>query len=282
MSNTFRIGTPNHNFSLLEASDLINKLTASGHSASISELDPTINQQEQLFELLLKDEVDILLFPLSKLSVKMDKSLVIAGLSKRKESRASIFIKKEIQSDHAFGLTKNPNIGIDSLLLKEQFVDILKDAKCTEIVCHDDSFDEFLKDPNLDAVALAEASKKQIENATDHFRHVFLHPTEFVPQVSQGITAYLTKSSHITIRKILAELHDANTARCSNVERKLKEYVDKKMKGPLVAHCTQDVRGNFHMSAILWNNGSLIRAKISQSTSAGMAEHIFNELNKSL
>ena len=84
----------------------------------------------------------------------------------------------------------------------------------------------------------------------------------------------------MTMRRIIGEIGNRDVAYCTNIERKVLQMMDGGCHLPLGVYCEQDQLGNYHTWAAMAKevDGPVKRCKISQSTSAGLAQEIFDNL----
>lgn len=281
MIDNIEVGTPTHEDALSKAKQLSEILTRSGHSAQIKEGSFTDKNAPEALKTLLSDAIHVLSFPLRRMTASIPDKLTIAALSTRTDPRSFLFINKENRSgDNAFGLNKSPLIGGKSQLLLTQCKNLIANSEIIELGEEALDIASVFKNNNLDALLLAEAEVKNIEEAGD-FDCIRVHTSEIVPETSQGIIAFLTKSDDIELRKKLATCHDTLIGKISNVERKIQLLVKENLDVPAAVYCKTDASGNFHVHSALIKGDTIVKKNLSQSTSAQLAENLFLEIKKS-
>ena len=137
-----------------------------------------------------------------------------------------------------------------------------------------------LRNKGYDAIILAAAGLERLELDLSDLEVKRLHPREFVPAPAQGVIAYQVRSADTEMRKIIAHIHHAETAKRSNIERKVLKMMDGGCHIPLGVYCELDAAGNYQLfSAYAKNeNDKLHRYRLSQSTSFEMAERMVEKL----
>ena len=136
---------------------------------------------------------------------------------------------------------------------------------------------------DYDAIVLAAAGVERLEIDLSNYHVVEFNPKEYVSAPAQGVIAYQCRSVDKTTRRVLKKIHRSDTALCTNVERTVMKIMDGGCQLPLGAYCEQDKSGNYHCYAS-YSPGpgeQLRQVRLSQSTHAGLAERVVDQLKTS-
>jgi hydroxymethylbilane synthase len=207
--------------------------------------------------------------------------LVIGAVSHRANPQDILLIRNtSVKKDVDLFLKNNPVIGTSSARRKAQMMDLRSDTVLKDIRGNVPTRIQKLKDGEFDAILLAAAGVERLALDLSGLKRVNLHPREFVPAPAQGILAYQCHEENLEVRRVLKNIHHSSVSYCSNVERKVLRMMDGGCHLPLGVHCYTDELSNYHCHAAFSKSldSPVKRVNISQSTTAGLAEKIFNEL----
>lgn len=238
---------------------------------------------KELEDALLNHEIDLAVHSMKDLPTTSPDGLCLAGVSYREDPRDCLLIanwgKDEKQALH---LKQNAIVGTSSVRRKSQLESLLPGVITKDLRGNVPTRIRKLREGNYDAILLAKAGLTRLEADLSELTVMDLHPAEFVPAPAQGVLAYQCREDDMEIRKILATLHNTEVAECTNVERSILKAMDGGCQVPLGIFCQKDQAGNFHLHAAYApaGNAPLIKVRISQSTTHGMAESALHELKK--
>jgi hypothetical protein len=224
-----------------------------------------IDVEEDLidFDTISLSESEILALPFQKITKGLSSYLTIGALLKRQKTNLTLYIKNESLDDSQdLKIKPKARFYSDIPINSYQILNIREDL----CVVHNVS--------DADAL-LVESSVANLDGYTT----LNLHPSEIIPQISAGITAIICNTDDISTRQKVKILHDAECCSCSNVERTLANYLHD--VNDKAIHCYIDKQKNFQLHiALIDSSGSLIKEKISQSTSYKLAEAMYQKIKK--
>ena len=232
---------------------------------------------------LISEEIDVAVHSLNDLPIKLAKELVIAALAERNDPSDLLIVKASAANGKPpLRLRDSASIAVNTIRRKSQITELIKNVNVEELDYTFNSAIRDLDDQAQDAIILASADIHRSKIDLSGFHVIRLNPKEFVPSPSQGITAYLCRSTDIPCRKILDQIHDRELAKCSNVERKVLKLAKDEYASSIGVYCEKDVQGNYHVYASLARNGSndVKRVQFSQNTHSNLAEKVHEALNK--
>lgn len=295
MSVDIKIGTRGSKLALWQAEDLNQKLTRLGHSTSIQiiktkgdivqnlsfdKLEGKGFFTKELEDALLNNEVDIAVHSMKDLPTVMPSGLVLAGVSERADPSDTLIIKDiNFHENRPYGLCEKAIIGTSSFRRQSQIKNLVPDCEIKDLRGNVPTRVAKLDTDGYDAIILAQAGLDRLAMDLSKYRVVKMNNSEFIPAPAQGVMAYQVRESDTMMRKICLDIHHSATAECTNIERKVLNMMDGGCQLPLGVHCKKDQNGNFHAVAALGLDKDLKRTRVSQSTSSGMAELIFNNLS---
>jgi len=157
---------------------------------------------------------------------------------------------------------------------------LLEDISVTDLRGNVPTRVQKLRDKAYDAIILAAAGLERLELNLSDLEVKKLHPREFVPAPAQGVIAYQVRSTDTEMRKIIAHIHHAETAKRTNIERKVLKMMEGGCHIPLGVYCELDVAGNYQLFAAYAKDEKekLYRFRLSHSTSYEMAERMVEKL----
>ncbi len=230
---------------------------------------------------LLAGDIDVAVHSMKDLPTEMVEGLSIAGLSKRANPADFLIIKKpSLDPSQPLMLKSGRKIGTSSIRRKVQLKHFDPTIDTVDVRGNVPTRLKKLNTEDYDAIVLAGAGVQRLEISLDDYHVIEFSPKEFVSAPAQGVIAYQCRTANKPTRRILKQIHDASTALCTNVERKVMKIMDGGCQLPLGAYCERDRAGNYHCYASYspGHDQQLKHVKLSQSTHAGLAERIVEQL----
>ncbi|MEO7175477.1 MAG: hydroxymethylbilane synthase, partial [Saprospiraceae bacterium] len=203
--------------------------------------------------------------------------LTIAGVSIRQDPADWLLIDpKYVDKDQILQLPLNANVGTSSVRRKSQLLDIRPDLQVNDLRGNVPTRIQKLRQGDYQAIVLAAAGIQRLNLDLSDLIVFPLHPREFVPAPAQGVMAYQCKKDNKEIREIVKAIHQTETARLTNIERKVLQMMDGGCQVPIGVYCETDHFGHYHVWAAYSANENepLHRIRHSSSTSFELAETI--------
>ena len=298
--NTIIIGSRGSDLALWQAHYLQDQLKAIGHDSEIKIIKTkgdTIQHlsfdkiegkgffTKEIEDQLLDGSVDVAVHSMKDLPTSSPEGLRISATSYREDPSDTLLIRSSFYDPkESLRLKEGTIVGTSSARRKSQLLDLNPKLVTEDIRGNVPTRIQKLRDGQFGAIVLATAGLNRLKIDVSDLTVVELHPREFVPAPAQGVLAYQTRSDDMTMRKIIAQIGNREVAYCTNIERKVLQMMDGGCHLPLGVYCEQDQMGNFHTWAAMANgvDQPVKRCKISQSTSVGLAEEIYNNLQSQL
>lgn len=236
---------------------------------------------KEIEDQLLEGSIDVAVHSMKDLPTSSPEGLRIAATSYRENPSDTLLIRDAFFDQSAsLRLKKGTIVGTSSARRKAQLKDLNSEISTEDIRGNVPTRIQKLRDGNFGAIVLATAGLNRLQLDVSDLKVVELHPREFVPAPAQGVLAYQTRDDDMEMRKIVGRIGVRDVAYCTNIERKVLQMMDGGCHLPLGVYCEQDQMGNYHTWAAMANglDQPVRRCKISQSTSAGLAEEIYNNL----
>lgn len=236
---------------------------------------------KEIEDQLLEGSIDVAVHSMKDLPTTSPQGLRIAATSYREDPSDTILINKEFfDTTNPLRLKSGTVVGTSSARRKAQLKDLNASISIKDIRGNVPTRIQKLRENQFGAIVLATAGLNRLKIDLSEFQVVQMHPREFVPAPAQGVLAYQTRTDDIEMRKIITKIGDEDVAYRTNVERKVLKMMDGGCHLPLGVYCEQDQLGNYHAWGAMANDvdGKVVRCKVSQSTFAGMAEEIYNQL----
>ena len=293
---TIIIGSRGSDLALWQAHYLQDQLEANGHESEIKIIKTRGDAIQHLSfdkiegkgfftkeieDQLLDGSIDVAVHSMKDLPTTSPEGLRIAATSYREDPSDTLLIRNAFfDLKESLRLKAGTVVGTSSARRKAQLLDLNPSVKIEDIRGNVPTRIKKLREGNFGAIVLATAGLNRLQLDVSDLTVVALHPREFVPAPAQGVLAYQTRTDDMTMRKIIAQIGNRDVAYCTNIERKVLQMMDGGCHLPLGVYCEQDQMGNYHTWAAMANgvNEPVRRCKISQSTSAGLAEEIYNNL----
>ena len=235
---------------------------------------------KEIEDALIDEQIDFAVHSMKDMPTSNPEGLCLTALSYREDPRDCLVIKKSSVQEKPLKLGDGAKVGTSSARRKAQLLHYRPDLELSDIRGNVPTRLEKLKSGDFDAIVLAKAGLNRLKIDLSEFEFIDLNPREFVPAPAQGVVALQVRESDIDTRKILRQIHHADVARCTNIERKVLRLLDGGCQMPLGVNCEQDDQGNFHVHAAFakaWD-APVKFVHLSRSTSVNLAEEVFNML----
>ncbi len=293
---TIIIGSRGSDLALWQAHYLQDQLKANGHTSKIKIIKTkgdTIQHlsfdkiegkgffTKEIEDQLLDGNIDVAVHSMKDLPTTNPEGLRIAATSYREDPSDTLLIRNTFYDPKAsLRLKEGTVVGTSSARRKAQLKDLNPSIVTEDIRGNVPTRIQKLRDRHFGAIVLATAGLNRLQLDVSDLTVVELHPREFVPAPAQGVLAYQTRSDDMEMRKIIGQIGNREVAYCTNIERKVLQMMDGGCHLPLGVYCEQDQMGNYHTWAAMADGSDqpVRRCKISQSTSAGLANEIYNNL----
>lgn len=236
---------------------------------------------KELETALLENRIHLAVHSMKDLPTDHPEGLVIAGVSARANPQDVLLINaKSVDENESLSLIRNGIVGTSSTRRKAQMIDLKSAIKLKDIRGNVPTRIAKLRNGDFDAILLAAAGIERLNLDLAGLKRINLHPREFVPAPAQGILAYQCHEENKLVRRIIQKIHHHEVSSCSNVERTVLQKMHGGCHLPLGVHCFKDSMANYHCYAAYSPSldEPLRKVFISQSTSAGLADKIYNEL----
>jgi len=292
---TLKLGTRGSKLALWQANFIKDQLVKSGQDVEIviiktrgdkiqdigfSKMEGKGFFTKEIEDALIDGRVDFAVHSMKDMPTTNPEGLCLTALSYREDPRDCLVIKKSSVQAKALKLGDSAKVGTSSARRKAQLLHYRSDLQIADIRGNVPTRLEKLKNGDFDAIVLAKAGLNRLKIDLSDFEFIDLNPREFVPAPAQGVVALQVRESDTETRKVLRQIHHAEVARCTNVERRVLQLMDGGCQMPLGVHCEQDEHGNFHVSAALataWD-APVRFVHLSRSTSVNLADEIYNQL----
>lgn len=236
---------------------------------------------KEIEEALLREEVDMAVHSMKDLPTTSPEGLKTTAVSYRENPADWLVIRKERAEEGAvLRLPQGAIVGTSSARRKAQMLDFRSDVQLKDIRGNVPTRLQKLASGDYDAILLAAAGLTRLEMALDDFEIIKLNPKEFVPAPAQGVLAFQTRTDDLDTRRLLKQLHHAEVAMRTNVERKVLQLLDGGCHMPLGVYCEMDQHENYHVwaaKADSWD-GPVKRVRLSSSTKFELAEQVVAQL----
>lgn len=170
---------------------------------------------QELEEQLLQGDVDIAVHSLKDIPVAIPEGLTIACIPKREDHRDAYIAKEHIRFKD---LPKGAIVGTSSVRRSAQLLAKRSDIQTKWIRGPIDSRLTQMDEGDFDAIILAVAGMKRLGVGEDKITE-YLPDDHFVPAMGQGALAIECRSDDVETKRLLASIHDEDTARAVTTER---------------------------------------------------------------
>lgn len=234
---------------------------------------------KEIEDALLRGDVDLAVHSMKDLPTSQPEGLVITAVSYRDNPADLLIIRPEaVVPGQIFKLKPGAAVGTSAARRKAQMRYFRPDVELKDLRGNVPTRVEKLRRGEYDAIFLAAAGVGRLGLDLAGLEIIELNPREFVPAPAQGVLAWQTHRDDLPTRRILKQIHHPEISAVTNVERRVLQLLDGGCQLPLGVHATRDAAGNFHVFAACERNGEMRHAKLSQSTSFGLAEKIVEQL----
>jgi hydroxymethylbilane synthase len=234
---------------------------------------------KEIEEALLRGDIDLAVHSMKDLPTQQPEGLVITAVSYRDNPADLLIIRPEsVAPGKIFKLKEGAIVGTSAARRKAQLQAYRPDVTLKDIRGNVPTRLEKLRQGDFDAIFLAAAGVGRLELDMSDLEVVTLNPREFVPAPAQGVLAWQTNRDDVATRTILKRLHHTEISSVTNVERRVLQLMDGGCQLPLGVHCERDSTGNYHTFAACLIDGEMRQARLSSSTSFGVAEKIVETL----
>lgn len=234
---------------------------------------------KEIEDALLQGVVDLAVHSMKDLPTSQPEGLAITAVSYRDNPSDWLIIRREaLAPGKIFKLKEGAVTGTSAARRKAQLLDFRPDVQLKDIRGNVPTRLEKLRSGDFDAIFLAAAGVSRLGLDLSDLEVVELNPREFVPAPAQGVLAWQTNRDDTDTRLLLKKIHHPEISACTNVERRVLQLMDGGCQLPLGVHCERDAAGHFHAFSACEIEGKVRRARLSSSTSFGMAEKLVADL----
>ncbi len=230
---------------------------------------------QELSNALLSAEVNICPGGLKDMPTTMPAGTTIAALSERDDVRQCLVLPRSVAEKTDFATLKGLKIGVCTNVHLAQMNWLFPEAT-TEI--HNMmplEGIEAMRNGTFDGGIMTIVTIKVLAMRDEEWVIRPFSPREFVPEAGQGVACLVVATDDIPTRRLLKKVHIQRVALVTNVERTLKKMFNDQ---DIAAYCEKDKMGNYHLSAAAVVDGALKKTRVSQSTTIGLAEAAFRQL----
>ena len=225
---------------------------------------------------LYAKEYDMACIPLHKIPFVLPDGIVLAGVSKRHDPNLSFVGRLDcLQGETLRDIKSGTRILVKSQIIKEQIIKLLPEVDCTVTSMEFSEIKKAFSERKTDGFIcpIYEIEQNNFD-LTGLYQWKF-SPYEMVGTPAEGVVTYICRMDDIVVRKFIKDLHQSETSRCTNIERKIMKSFE---SGNVGAYCFRDERNNFQIHAT--HIGEQVEpCFFTQSTSAGLAEKIIEILS---
>ncbi len=221
----------------------------------------------------VKNELDLLVLPLSEVPIEKPEGVVITALLERAKAGESLLVKKEKWTDgKLLKLSDGASVAVKTEMQKAQLLHFRPDLnisfrKISDAAAEADAF--------IAPTAFAEYFDENLSRTGfGSHQSIPLQPEEFIPTPGAGVLALICKKENLPQRRLLKQIHHSKTAAATNIERAIQREKDY----PVAVYCTRDQANHYHLWAASFREGQLYQFKISSGTSVGLVERVCAEI----
>lgn len=218
---------------------------------------------------LYAKEYDMVCVPLSSVDFVLPDGIVLAGVSKRYSPTLKFIGSfKALEGDTLRDIKKGSKVLVADDIIKDQLKQLLPDLNCQNSPDSFKQMAESLKKEEIDGFVTYEYLIEENHFDPSPYYIWEFSPYEIVGTPAAGVVTYICRMDDIIVRKFIKDLHQAETSRSTNIERKVMKAFAKNKIG---AYCFQDERNNYQIHASHTTDKNH-RCFFTQSTTAGLAE----------
>ncbi len=218
---------------------------------------------------LYAKEYDMVCVPLSSVEFTLPDGIVLAGVSKRYNPEIKFIGRKEaLEGDTLRDIKKGSKVLACDEIIKDQLDQLLPGINCQ--ISHDtiENITKRLDNNDIDGFITYQYLIDESNLDINAYYTWEFSPYEIVGTPAAGVVTYICRMDDIIVRKFIKNLHQAETSRSTNIERKVMKAFAKDKIG---AFCFQDERNNYQIHASHTSDKNH-RCFFTQSTTAGLAE----------
>jgi porphobilinogen deaminase len=212
---------------------------------------------ESQMSYIQKEAYHLLVVKLSDLPINLPDKVKIIALSPRKITHEQIWCNPNaIDFEMDYRLKKNTKIYIQDQRQQYQISSLRPDL---EIVSS-----------KTDSEAYISSDKELDQNKIN----ITLNPKEFLPVAGSGTLAVVMHEEDTALINLVKKAHHSETAILTNIERKVVKLNRSHELNILGVYCYKAPDQSFHVLASGLANGQLLKTRLSQTTSHGLAEKV--------
>lgn len=231
---------------------------------------------KEIEDALLRGDIDLAVHSMKDLPTSQPEGLAITAVSYRDNPADLLIMHPEtVATGQIFKLKTGAVVGTSAARRKAQLQDYRPDIQLKDIRGNVPTRLEKLRQGDFDAIFLAAAGVGRLGLDLSGLEVVELNPREFVPAPAQGVLAWQTNKGDLVTRTMLKLLHRSDISAATNVERRTLQLMDGGCQLPLGVYCERDAAGNYHAYAACQIGDTMRRARLSSSTSYGMADKLY-------
>ena len=236
---------------------------------------------KEIEDALLRGEVAVAVHSMKDLPTSSPEGLVTTAVSYREDPADWMLIRKDkVDSSKDLKLPAQAIVGTSSARRKAQVRAFRPDVELKDIRGNVPTRVRKLAEGEFNAILLAAAGLSRLELDLSPFEVIRFSPKEFIPAPAQGVLAWQCNEHDLSTRRIFKQLHQAEVALATNVERTVLKLLEGGCQMPLGVYCKRDQVGNYHVWAALANGWDqpLKKARISSSTHFELAQQVVQQL----
>ncbi|WP_121639623.1 hydroxymethylbilane synthase [Virgibacillus sp. Bac330] len=170
---------------------------------------------KEIEEAMYNKEIDLAVHSMKDMPSAMPEGLIITTIPEREDHRDAFLSKGNIRLKD---LPKGAIVGTSSLRRAAQIQAVRPDVTIKWIRGNIETRIRKLKEEDYDAIVLAVSGLKRV-GLSETLITEYLEPNVCVPAVGQGALAIECRSEDDELKKLLATIHDEDTARTVTAER---------------------------------------------------------------
>lgn len=213
----------------------------------------------------VKNDLDLMVLPLSEVPIEKPEGVVITALLERAKAGESLLVKKEKWTDgKLLRLADGASVAVKTEMQKAQLLHFRPNLNIS-----------FRKISDSAAAADAFIAPTAFAEYFDEsHQSIPLQPEEFIPTPGAGVLALICKKDNLPERRLLKQIHHSKTAAATNIERAIQREKDY----PVAVYCKRDQANHYHVWAASFRGEQLYQFKISSGTSVGLVERVCSEI----
>lgn len=281
VNKTLRIGAGKSNTEINSAKKMSEELSLQGIISTIRYYetgDFFVSANTILYNALLNNEIDTAPVELSTVALWTDREDILPTAISVRNYPAFILLISEKCFDPSGDLKikKDSLVGVTSLLQGEQLIHLNPYIRLHYTDENTDAQINQLKNGVYNALVVCSEIIEKYQNEVTGYHSVKIHPTEMIHTPGYGVTAYLSHKDDLVTRKMLKTIHHSDTAKCTNIERKVLQLAGPDYADKIGVYCYTDQRNFFHAVAVRCDEFK--KVNFSQSIATGMSEKIYDSL----